>query len=196
MTLALGTRLSWCLPSLAALSLSACVEPDPPAHVADDPAPLPAVVDLAIDAGAEVALAPGEGIAVTVEYAGAGQWRVTTACDTTVTGYGCRYDVLVSTDEDSAITAFAGADLEPEDQLTAPDDFAVDASFETEEDTDAFGFTTSPGATVRVSARLYDPGFDSWFDWVEDPRFISWVGDGAVHQGAPTNPVDLTPDRP
>jgi hypothetical protein len=185
-----------CLPwGAAALSLS-CVEPDPPDHIADDPAPLPGVVELAIDTGGEVALAPGEGIGVFVEYVGAGQWRVTTACDTTVSGLTCSYDVLASTDEESAITAFSGAELEPEDELVAPDEYAVDAKFETDADTDAFGFTTSPGATVRVSARLYDSGFDSWFDWIDDPRMLSWVGDGAVHQGAPTNPVDLTPDRP
>ena len=70
------------------------------------------------------------------------------------------------------------------------------AILDTGDGTDGFGFTTSPGATVRVSALLYDPGYGSWFDWSDDPRFISWVGHGAVHRGAPTNPVDLAPDRP
>jgi hypothetical protein len=189
--------LSLALPAGAvALALSACVEPDAPPYVEDDVAPIPGVAELAIDAGGEVTLAAGEGIGVAVEYAGDGQWLVTTGCDTTITGYGCDYDVLVSTDEDSAITGFSGVDLEPDDTLSAPDDFAVSGLLETQDDTDAFGFTTSPGATVRVSARLYDSGFDSWYEWSDDPRFISWVGDGAVHQGAPTNPVDLTPDRP
>jgi len=179
------------------LGFSACVEPDaPPEVVADDVEPIPGVVELAIDAGGELALAPGEGIGVAVEYAGAGEWRVTTSCDTSLSGYSCSYDLLVSTDDEVPITAFSGADLEPDDELAAPDDAAVAAAFETQDDTDAFGFTTSPGATVRVSALLYDPGFESWYEWSEDPRLISWVGDGAVHQGAPTNPVDLTPDRP
>jgi len=49
---------------------------------------------------------------------------------------------------------------------------------------------------VRVSALLYDPGVDYSLDWSDDPRFITWFGHGALNLGAPTNPVDLRPDRP
>ncbi len=178
--------------TLAALWLGACVEPDasPDRHVSATP--IPPVVDLVIDSGGQVALQPGAGIGVAVEYAEGGAWSVTTSCDTTLSGAVCDYDLLVSTDFDSPIAGFEGLGLEGYDELFAPDELALQAAFETAEDADGFGFTTSPGATVRVSALLYDPVYG----WSDDPRVISWVGDGAVHRGAPTNPVDLTPDRP
>jgi hypothetical protein len=178
----------------AALALGACVAPEPPhGKEAGEASPLP-VAELVIDGGAELVLEPGQGIAVGVEYAGEGVWSVTTSCDTALTGLSCTYDLIVSTDELSPITDYGGDPLDGDDRLIAPDRFALAAAFETGEDLDAFGFTTAPGATVRVSALLYD--LESGWDWREDPRIISWVGNGGVHRGAPTNPVDLTPDGP
>jgi hypothetical protein len=181
---------------LAALALAACVGPDPDHSGESGPNPLPRVADLFIDSGGQVQLEPGSGIGVGIAYVEGGQWSLTTACDTTQSGEPCTFDIIVSTDEDAPITAFGGEALEDGDEVFAPDEFAVAAELVTAEDTDGFGFSTSPGATVRVSALLYAPAVDSRFDWSDDPRFISWVGDGAVHRGAPTNPVDLTPDRP
>lgn len=175
-------------------ALAGCVEPDPDPYLDDTTRPIPGVENLAIDRGGRVLLDPGQGIAVAVEYAEGGVWEVSTACDTLASDFLCDFDIFVST-EDAPIDAFEGVDLEADDELSAPDDFGVNALLGTAEDTDGFTFSTAPGATVRVSALLYDP-FDYWFDWSDDPRFISWVGHGAVHQGAPTNPVDLTPDRP
>jgi hypothetical protein len=180
----------------AALVLGACVEPDPDRSLEGGAPPGPRVADLVIDSGGQAQLEPGSGIGVAISYTEGGRWSLTTACDTSLTGLFCDYDIIVSTDEASPITAFEGSGLEPDDDVQSPDDFAVTARFTTAEDTDGLGFSTSPGATVRVSALLYDPSFDSGFDWIDDPRFLSWVGDGAVHHGAPTNPVDLTPDRP
>jgi hypothetical protein len=176
--------------------LAACVEPDSERYVEDGLTPVPRVVDLAIDSGGQVQLDPGSGVAVTVAYVEGGHWSVTTACDTRLSDVDCRYDIIASTDESAPITTFEGVDLEGNDSVSAPDEFAVAAELSTAGDTDGFGFTTSPGATVRVSALLYDSGVNSRLGWSDDPRFISWVGDGAVHRGAPTNPVDLTPDRP
>ena len=74
----------------------------------------------------------------------------------------------------------SGTDLDLDLQVReAPGELAVvQADLETGEDTDGFGFTTSPGATVRVSALLYDPGF-GWSDDAElAARFETedWVG--------------------
>jgi hypothetical protein len=176
--------------------LGACVEPNPERYVEDGLTPVPRVVDLTIDSGGQVQLDPGSGVAVTVAYVEGGRWSLTTACDTLLSDVDCRFDIIASTDESAPITVVDGVDLEDNDSVSAPDEFAVAAELFTTDETDGFGFTTSAGATVRVSALLYDSGFDSRLGWSDDPRIISWVGDGAVHRGAPTNPVDLTPDRP
>ena len=179
--------------ALAVLGSWACVAPEASSSDVESLAQ-PDIVELEIDSGGQLELSPGEGVGVAIEYAGEGRWSVATACDTRVSGVGCTYDVLVSTDELSPITAYEGSELEPDDRVVAPDDFAVAGEFLTDVDADGFGFTTSPGATVRVSALLYDP--QGGWAWSEDPRIISWVGHGGVHRGAPSNPVDLTPDRP
>jgi hypothetical protein len=184
------------LAGLGALALAACVDPDVDPYLDDSTQPIPGVVELGIDRDGQVQLEPGQGIAVAVRYAEGGIWEVATACDTALSGARCDYDIVVSTDGDASIDSFERQGLESTDDLRAPDAFALAAVLDTGDDTDGFSFTTLPGATVRVSALLYDPGFDSWFEWSDDPRFISWVGDGAVHRGAPTNPVDLRPDRP
>jgi hypothetical protein len=179
---------------LLVLSL-ACVEPDPrhDGYVeASD-----RVERLTIDAGEQLELQAGVGVGVALEYAGDGQWRVATVCDTALSDEPCAFDLLVSSDEsEDGITTFEGVDLEAGDVVRAPDPFAVQLEWVTDVDQDALELRTQPGATVRLSALLYDPNVDSAFDWSHDPRIISWVGGGAVHQGAPSNPVDLTPDSP
>jgi hypothetical protein len=183
--------------SVLALLLAACVEPEQQPYPGEGgPQPVPGVAELAIESGGQVQLEPGAGIGVSVEYSEGGRWSVTSSCDTGLSGLECRYDILVSTDEDAPITESSAVALEGVDELTVLDPFALSAELETGEDTDGFELTTTPGATVRVSALLYDPAGGNWLDWSDDPRFISWVGHGAVHRGAPTNPVDLTPDRP
>lgn len=177
----------------------ACVEPEPHRESYGESGGEPAdrVEELTIDAGERVELDAGEGVGVAIEYAGDGQWRLETACDTALTGESCVFDLLVSSDESAeGITAFEGVELEAGDLVQAPDPFAVQLELVTEAEHDGLELRTEPGATVRVSAFLYDPTVDSARDWSDDPRMISWVGGGAVHRGAPSNPVDLTPDQP
>jgi len=180
---------------LLGLSL-ACVEPDP-RHDDDYTELNDRVEQLTIDAGEQLALEPGVGVGVTLEYAGDGQWRVATVCDTLLSDEPCVFDLLVSSDEtDDGITTFEGVDLEAGDVVRALDPFALQLEWVTDVDEDALELRTQPGATVRLSALLYDPTVDSALEWSDDPRIISWVGGGAVHRGAPSNPVDLAPDRP
>jgi hypothetical protein len=180
----------------AASVLAACVEPHggsgpPVGHEPED------VAEVVIDAGGALELDPGEGVGVAVEYAGDGLWQVTTVCDTLITNAACRFDVLVTGDQSgSELTEPVGVGLEPEDLAYSPDPLAVELQFVTREDLDAATFEATPGASLRVSALLYDPLLDSRFDWTDDPRLLSWVGHGGVNEGAPTNPVDLVPDQP
>jgi hypothetical protein len=191
---------TWWTPSRAALSgaalvgLSAggCVE----SRQDSGPPPAP-VADVVIDAGGALELDPGAGVGVAIAYDGAGRWQLTTACDTIQTQQVCEFDVLVSSDASGEeLSDGAGVDLEAEDELSAPDPFALELQVVTDDDLDGMTFSASPGATVRVSVLFYDPAIDSRFNWTDDPRMLSWVGHGAVNWGAPTNPIDLTPDQP
>jgi len=158
---------------------------------------VPDVAELTIDSGARLDLDAGSGVGVTLEYLGDGHWALTTLCDTRASGATCVFDIQVSSDEsETGISSFEAVELEPDDSVTAPDDFALQLDFETGADLDTVAFDTTPGATVRVSALLYDPDEFSWAEWSDDPRLLSWIGHGALEQGAPTNPVDLTPDQP
>jgi hypothetical protein len=190
-----GLALWRSLPSLGLAFTAACVEPD----VQDDsfPKPLSGIAELTIDSGARVELEPGSGVGVVMEYAGDGQWTLSTLCDTAISEETCLFDILVSSDEGTVgIPAFEGLDLEANDAVSAPDPFAVQGHLETGADLDQIRFETAPGAIVRLSALLYDPILYLSRDWIDDPRMISWVGHGALQWGAPTNPVDLAPDLP
>jgi hypothetical protein len=186
--------------ALAAIALTAgagCVEPrggfEPGSGSTE-----PWVAEAVIDAGGIVDLEPGAGVGVAVGYAGAGRWQLTTACDTAETNEPCEFDVLVSSDASGEeLSDGEGAALEAEDELSVPDPFALELRVVTEDDLDGMTFSASPGSSVRVSVLLYDPQPDpSQFDWVDDPRLLSWVGHGAVNWGAPSNPIDLIPDQP
>jgi hypothetical protein len=47
--------------------------------------------------------------------------------------------------------------------------------------------TTTPGAVLRLETYLDDQ---------PQPRFVYWFGNGVLHEGAPTNPVDFEPSAP
>jgi hypothetical protein len=177
-----------------------CVEPDSGGHYRHGASEPIDVAGAQIDSGGQVELDPGMGVGVGVEYAGGGAWQIATACDTALSDAVCHFDVVLSELQSASaadgITAAAGVALEAEDQLSQPDPFSLELDFVTGSDLDGATFSTTPGATVRVAALLYDPIYDSALDWVADPRFIYWVGAGALQTGAPTDPVDLTPDQP
>jgi len=181
----------WRLLALAGV-LAGCAERDERAPGLAEPEP--EVAEVLIDAGRGVELDPGAGAGVAVEYEGDGRWRVAAACDTNLSGSVCHFAVLASSaDNASEFGELESIGLEAEDELSLLDPFAVEMDWITAEDLDAAAFTTSPGASVRVSVLLFDPVPDSDDDWTNDPRLLSWVGSGALHVGAPSNPVDLTP---
>ena len=176
---------------LALSAVGACVERE---SRPDRLEPEPEVAQLPIDAGRGVELDPGAGAGVAVEYQGDGRWQISAACDTNQSGSVCRFAVLASSNDNSSeFGELERIGLESEDELSLLDPFAVEMAWITAEDLDAAAFTTSAGATVRVSVLLYDPVPDSDDDWTNDPRLLSWVGDGSLYAGAPTNPVELIP---
>lgn len=141
---------------------------------------------VSIDAGQSLSAVPGEGAGVFVEYGSGGEWRVWTTCDSNATFEGCAFDVFATVEEGATLEVVSGDELEGYDDL-AYDAYAVSFYAETFDDVDGFRFKTTPGAIVRLEAYL---GKES------AARYVFWIGDGVIHQGAPTNPVDFEPSTP
>jgi hypothetical protein len=52
---------------------------------------------------------------------------------------------------------------------------------------DGFWLDTEPGAPLLIDVLL---------DGASGNRWIDWVGDGAVHKGAPSTPFEFQPSEP
>jgi hypothetical protein len=142
---------------------------------------------VSIDTGSAVDATPGEGVGLFVEYAEGGLWRIWTSCDTAYSGFSCAFDVIVAVDDDSEIFSVSSEELEGDDEAGTSDAGSGFFRAETSSDLDGVRFETTPGAVLRV---------DTFLDDQPAPRFVYWVGDEVVHQGAPTNPVDFVPTEP
>ncbi len=148
----------------------------------------PQVPQATIDTGATIGeIKPGEGAGAFVEYAAGGKWHVFTACDTKLSGLSCRWDIITSVGSDASISGFQPDSLEPSDYLDWNDSRSVRLVADNTNDIDGYYLEATPGGTVRV---------DVYLDDQPQPRFIYWVGEGGLHQGAPSNPIDLTPSSP
>jgi hypothetical protein len=142
-----------------------------------------AVIDT--NAGLETDLGVGAG--AFVEYVEGGSWRVFTTCDTFDSGYSCYWDMIVSPLEANAILSSSPEALEGPDSLSweTPDSLRFLAY--TDYEYDGFSFEAVPGVGMRVDV-LLDSGCGN--------RYLFWQGDGARHEGAPSNPMDLIPSAP
>lgn len=143
---------------------------------------------LSIDTDKVIEAVPGEGVGLFVEYAAGGFWRMSTTCDTNYSGQACQFDVCVSlVDGTSDVRLAEGEELEGDDRIELFSDGWTCLSAETDADFDGLIFDTDPGAAVRFEVQL---------DGVLESRYVYWVGDGVLHAGAPTNPVDFLPTIP
>lgn len=157
---------------------------DPPANTPQPTDPI--LVD--IDPDATMDSTPGEGVGLYVEYAQGGHWTLWTTCDTNYSSAACTFDAVVSVDTASELLAATGEDLEGHDVV---DDRYADgmARFvvDTDSDIDVMRLDTTPGAIVRLDLTL---------DGIAETRFVYWIGNGVLHAGAPSNPVDFQPLSP
>lgn len=151
-----------------------------------DPSPAPpsTVIEQAtIDTDQLLDLEPGEGAGAFIEYESGGIYHVTTSCDVT-SGVDCLWDIVVTPLDGAPVLSASAFDLEQDDSLTFGEVNRLRLIAYTGDDFDGFSFQTEPGAAVEVDALLDDGSAN---------KFLFWVGDGAVHNGAPSNPVDLIP---
>jgi hypothetical protein len=140
-----------------------------------------------IDVGAQVDVDAGQGAGVYVEYATGGHWHLRTSCDTDKSNTSCAWDVLVyPTDSTNALSNFVPENLESGDSLhpyaDTSDTYQLNATTTT--DLDGFTFDGNPGGAVTVDALL---------DGTCAVDYFFWVGNGALHSGSPSNPLNLVP---
>ena len=177
--------------ALSLLATAGCYyedDDDDVVYVVDERPTEVSVFNAVIATGETLTTAPGEGAGVFVEYLGSGQWHVFAACDTELSGYQCNWDVLALAPVGVDINGIEGEALEASDALYTLDSGSAGMATYTAYGLDGYYFETDPGVTVR---------FDVLIDGARDARYIYWVGEEqAVHTGAPSNPIDLTPTTP
>jgi len=184
----------------AVLGLAACfgaasvtagciiVDHDSDPVIVDPPPSVEQPMAMSIETDASLSAVPGEGVGVFVEYYAGGVYRVWTTCDTLATGLVCPMDVYMSVDTSSRIDAIVEDGLEGPDFVNVNTEAGtVDMHVDTGSDVDAVEIHTDPGAILRLELVL---------DQVAQPRFVYWFGDGVLHNGAPTSPVDFVPSSP
>jgi hypothetical protein len=141
-----------------------------------------------IDADATLQSTAGQGVGVFVEYATGGHWTVFATCDYDVqqgTPQPCAFDVFATPlTTGAAITNPQGTSLLGKDTVETQRDGSVHLSAEVSDDSPGMTFDSTAGDAVEL---------DVYLDSNEDARFIYWVGKGVLHQGAPTDPIDMAP---
>lgn len=170
----------------SAMLLSAC-GPTPTGYVEPQGDPVH-VYSVTVDTGETLVAQPGQGYGVFVEYAAGGEWHVFTTCDADVTGYSCAWDLIASVDGTETLAVTDQTDLEAPDKVLRIDPAAVRLVFQTDSDTDGVRLTGTPGEPLSLDLEWDGPFAAS--------STLSWFGGGAVHTGAPSDPVDLTPTAP
>ena len=139
-----------------------------------------------IDVDAQIDTRPGEGAGVFVEYAAGGHWVLRTTCDTAKNSTPCSWDIIVTPEDERSISNVRPQDLEATDSVGTYPQFprSYQLIAQTSGDLDGFTFDTEPQTAVQV---------DVFLDDACALPYIFWVGDGAVHTGAPSNPIVLVP---
>jgi hypothetical protein len=145
-----------------------------------------------IDADAQLVVDAGLGAGVFIEYATGGHYHLRTSCDTTRSNTSCHWDVIITPEGGATITNTATESLTGTDSFhvypdqsgsgNAPVSYQLTAVTTTE--LDGVSFDIDPGAAISV---------DAFLDSTCALPFFFWQGGGAVHEGSPSNPLQLTP---
>ncbi|HYJ09629.1 MAG TPA: hypothetical protein VEX18_11485 [Polyangiaceae bacterium] len=135
-----------------------------------------------IDADEALEVEAGVGAGVFIEYEADGTYHITTSCDSPESGE-CFWDILATPLDDALVLGLSPLDLENDDTVGIEGNSVRFVAY-TETDFDGFTLETDAGAGLRVDVLL---------DEACGNRYMFWVGDGALHSGAPSNPIDLIP---
>ncbi len=151
-------------------------------------------VQSGIDADRMIDIDAGQGAGLFIEYASGGHYHLRTACDTARSNSSCHWDIIIVPQSGSTISNATGENLSGPDGLStypSPTDRTQLTSYhfvtETTNEIDGMTFDIDPGSSITLDAVLDDECA---------PQFLFWVGDGALHTGAASNPLTVTPDTP
>lgn len=141
-----------------------------------------------IDTDAQLVVDAGVGAGVFIEYATGGHYHLRTSCDTTRSNTSCHWDVIITPEDGATITNTATENLEANDSFHVYPDQSATVSYQlttvTTTELDGVTFDVDPGAAISV---------DAFLDDTCALPFFFWQGGGAVHEGSPSNPLQLTP---
>jgi hypothetical protein len=132
---------------------------------------------------------PGQEAGAFIEYRAGGTWRVFTSCDSALVDANgqplppCVWDILVIPFR-TPLRSVSMEGLEFED-IAEVDDAAAHLIAVTDADFDGMLVEAEPGEPVRV---------DVYLDNGPAERYVYWVEAGGLNSGAPTNPIDLSPN--
>jgi hypothetical protein len=171
----------FCLPLLVACGYGDHMHHDDYYQGGSAPPPSSVIEAATIDVDQTLDVDAGAGAGIFIEYEAGGTYHFTTSCDT---GLGdCYWDIIVTPLDGAKLKSTAPAGLESDDSISVGDNRARLVAY-TGADFDGFTLETEPGAAIEL---------DGLLDNENANRYFFWVGDGALHNGAPSNPVDLVP---
>jgi hypothetical protein len=131
----------------------------------------------------------GQGIGLFVEYKAGGHWHVYWACDTSLSGSPCTFDVTMSV-ADSSIANAASTQFVGNDAMTTTP-AAVTANTFTTTQVDTVDFDATPGAAMTVDVSIAGLGRDwRWFFFVQNGQV------NGNYQGTLTDPLRFEPSSP
>ena len=128
-----------------------------------------------------------EGVGIFVEYLAGGHWHVFTTCDTDLSGAACLFDIVLTTASTEPVIGVGPDGLESSDVVELSGDHNVRALLDTDYDFDGLYLQTEPGSVLSIDALLDDACGNA---------YVYWIGDGAIHSGAPSTPFELEPSAP
>jgi hypothetical protein len=137
-----------------------------------------------VDTGQTMTVQGGQGVGVFVEYSAGGHWRVSWACDTSLSGLSCDFNVGIT---GTAIASATSLQFGPNDTLTTPSATQLAAATLTTTQIDEVDFDATAGTTIQVDVTV---------SGLRDGNFFFFVQDGKIdgnYQGPLTDPLIFEP---
>lgn len=141
-----------------------------------------------VDSNQTMNVQGGQGVGVFVQYASGGHWHVFWACDTTLSGLPCDYQLTIT---GTAIANAKTSSFETTDTLDAATTDQLVATTHVTTGIDAVDFDTTPGADMKI---------DLTMSGLKTGEFFFFIQNGQVNGNFPseklTDPLIFEPSTP